>query len=125
MNRSEIAKILALAAARDLRTVGDVDVLAWHEDIGDLDFADAREAVTRHYRESTDRLMPAHVRRLVKLVREERRRLELHEVRALPCRFEDDITRDIRVREGVAQCRDVIAAVMERLAAKRDQQQAS
>lgn len=123
MNKSEVAVLLGLAAARDQRTVGETDVLAWHEDVGDLDFADAREALRRHYRESTDRIMPAHVRRLTRLVRDEQRRLAgQHEVRALPSRFEDDITRNLRVREGVAQCRDVLAAVMARLEAGRGEE---
>lgn len=120
MNRSEVAVLLGLAAARDQRTVGDADVLAWHEDIGDLDFADARAALGRHYRESTDRIMPAHVRRLVRVMREERRgRDQPTAPRALPSRFEDDVTRNLRVKQGVAQCRDVLGPVMARLAAAR------
>lgn len=120
MTRSEVALLLGLAAARDYRTVGEVDVLAWFEDIGDLDLADAREALARHYRESTDRVMPAHIRRLVKVIRDERRRVEQHEVRAIASRFEEDVTRDLRMKQGMAQCRDVVGAVMERLAAGRD-----
>lgn len=120
MNRSEIAVLLALAAGRDQRTVGESDVLAWHEDVGDLEFADARAALGRHYRESTDRIMPAHVRRLVRVIREERRGHEQpSEPRALPSRFEDDITRTVRVKEGIAQCREVLGPVMARIAAAR------
>jgi hypothetical protein len=124
MTRGDIARVLAAAAARDNRSVGDADILAWHQDIGDLEFTDALEAVSMHYRESTDRIMPAHVRQLAKRIRDERRRVEQHhEVRALPSRFEDDVTRNVRVREGVAQCRDVIAAVMARLEANRTEHQ--
>jgi hypothetical protein len=87
MTRSEIALLLSAIAGRDQRTIGETDVLAWHEDLGDLDYADARAAVARHFRESTDRIMPAHVRRLVRLIRDERRRGEV--VRSLPpSRFE-------------------------------------
>jgi hypothetical protein len=74
MTRSEIALLLGYIAARDRRTVGETDVLAWHEDLGDLDAPDTREAVRRHFRESTDYLMPAHIRRLVRLIRDERRK---------------------------------------------------
>jgi hypothetical protein len=126
MTHGDVARILAAAAARDSRSVGDADILAWHEDIGDLAFTDALEAVSAHYRESTDRIMPAHVRQLAKRIRDERRRVEQHhEVRALPSRFEDDVTRNLRVKEGVAQCRDVLSAVMARLEAARGDDQAN
>lgn len=61
MTKSEVALILAKAAAFDARTVGEADIEAWHECIGDLDFTDAMEAVTSHYRHSSDRLMPSHL----------------------------------------------------------------
>lgn len=110
MNHSEVAKLLGLAAARDQRTVGEADVLAWHEDIGDLDFADARVALGRHFRESTDRLMPAHIRRLVRDIRAERRRLEERSAPlALPGKLEDDPVRDERMARGAAKIRDVLA----------------
>lgn len=69
MNHDEMVDLLSLISARDNRTVGHTTVLAWLEDIGDLAFVDCREAVARHFRESTDWLMPAAVRRLVKAVR--------------------------------------------------------
>jgi hypothetical protein len=120
MNRVEVALLLTAAAARDLRTIGEADVLAWFEDIGDLDYQDCRAALRLHYRDSTERIMPAHVRRLVRQVRDERRRLEgQHEVRALPSRFEDDDTRGMRIRDGVQQCRDVLTEVMARLEVNR------
>lgn len=72
MTRDEVVDLLSLAAARDRRTVGKADVMAWHQDIGDLPFADAREAIGIHFRESTDWLMPAHVRRIVARLRDER-----------------------------------------------------
>jgi hypothetical protein len=71
----ECAAVLAAAALRDNRTVGPADVLAWLQDIGDLDPADALAAVSRHYRETTERLMPAHVRRIATELGRERRRI--------------------------------------------------
>lgn len=65
MTPAEVSQVLAAAAMRDNRTVGPADVLAWLQDIGDLDPADALAAVSVHYREHTERLMPAHVRRIV------------------------------------------------------------
>jgi hypothetical protein len=117
----DVVDVLTKAAAFDQRTVGRADVLAWHEVIGRLDRDDALAAVTRHYTESRDRVMPADVVRLARVVREDRRRLEARsEALALPSRYEDDVTRDIRIKEGVAQCRDVLAAIMARLQAKRE-----
>jgi hypothetical protein len=72
MTPDEVLDLLTLIAVRDNRTVGRTTAVVWHEDIGDLAFADCREAVGRHFRESTDWLMPATVRRLVKAIRAER-----------------------------------------------------
>lgn len=72
MTPAETARVLAKAAAFDARTIGEADVLAWHEAIGDLAFADSLEAVTLHYRATGDRLMPADVRDHAKRIRMER-----------------------------------------------------
>lgn len=74
MTPGDVARVLTAAAARDGRTIGDADVLAWHQDIGDLEYADALEAVSRHYQHTTDRLMPAHLRQLAGDIDRERRR---------------------------------------------------
>lgn len=107
MNRSEIALLLGAVAARDRRTIGETDVLAWHEDLGDLGFDEARAAVSRHFRESTDYLMPAHIRQHVKVIRAEQRKAA--EVRELPSRFETDDERDERIRRNVAKIRELLA----------------
>ncbi|WP_018908771.1 hypothetical protein [Salinispora arenicola] len=112
MNKAETALILAAAAARDLRTVGDADVLAWHEDLGDITYPEAREALRRHYRDSTDRIMPAHIRHHTRTIRDEHRRQVAHQVRALPSRYEDDTTRDARAARGAELCRQAIAAAL-------------
>jgi len=67
-------EVLAKAAAFDSRTVGEGDILAWAEAIGDLDIDDALAAVTRHYRDSADWLKPVHVRRHVQAIARERAR---------------------------------------------------
>lgn len=69
MTDEEIIDLLTTAAAFDRRTVGDADVIAWRAAVGDLDFPDAQLAVTQHYTNSTDWLMPAHVRTRVKAIR--------------------------------------------------------
>lgn len=72
MNRSETALMLAQMQAYDQRTVGESDVIAWHALLSDAPFEDCQEAIRRHYAEQTDRIMPAHVRRLVRDMHTER-----------------------------------------------------
>lgn len=69
MTIEEVIDLLATAAAYDRRTVGEADVVAWHRAVADLDFLDAQDAVVGHYTETTDWLMPAHVRKRVKDIR--------------------------------------------------------
>ncbi|MFG2412331.1 zinc finger domain-containing protein [Streptomyces goshikiensis] len=47
----EIGMLLGLAAARDQRTVGDADNLAWHDDLNTagISYDDAKAAITRFY----------------------------------------------------------------------------
>lgn len=122
MNRAETARVLAKAAAYDQRTVGEADVLAWHEILERVDLTDALDAVRRHYTASVERIMPADVVRLARDARRDRERAQpdAHaEVLALPSRYEPDIARDIRVREGVARCRDVMTPIWDALRARR------
>lgn len=72
MNDDQIGQLLQGMAARDRRTCGVADVIAWVEDIGDLKYADAHEAMKRHYATSDDWLMAKHIRAGVKAIREDR-----------------------------------------------------
>ena len=73
MNHSETAILLAKICAYDRRTVGRADVQAWTESLDEhMSLQDAMEAVTRHFRESTDWLMPVHVIRKVAEIRKGR-----------------------------------------------------
>lgn len=72
MNLGETAQALALAQAYDRRTVGEMDVRAWHALLADAPAADVMEAVRRHYAEQTDWIMPAHIRRMVRDIARER-----------------------------------------------------
>lgn len=76
MNLTETTHALALVQAFDQRTVGEADVIAWQSVLADLDRDDVEAAVKRHYAEQTDRIMPAHIRRLVAQIELERRRAE-------------------------------------------------
>lgn len=72
MTRDEVIDLLSLAAGYDRRKAGHTDIDAWHLAVGDLRLDDARLAVVGHYRETTDWLMPAHVRQRVKAIRSAR-----------------------------------------------------
>ncbi|MET0416032.1 MAG: hypothetical protein ABW022_08430 [Actinoplanes sp.] len=122
MNPGEMARLLAACAMYDYRPVEKPDVAAWMNVIGDLDYDDAMEAVRLHYGQSTERMMPAHVRAGVKAVRDERRRLEPSDARALPSPFEEDLGRDMRAARGAATVRQVLAQITDHLADKTDRQ---
>lgn len=122
MTPAEVARLLSKASAFDQRTIGELDVAAWHEILVRVDLADALAAVTRHYTETRERLMPADVVRHARSIREDRRGKETDshpEMLALPSRFETDEERNVRIKAGVSQCRDVLQPVMDMLAAKR------
>lgn len=74
MRIQDTAAVLAKAAIFDFRTVGEADIMAWHEIVGELDVTDALQAVTRWYRDRSDRLMPSHLIEAVALVRSDRRK---------------------------------------------------
>lgn len=76
MNLTEAANILGLAATYDRRTIGDAEIVAWQAALSDVEFTDAQAAIVAHYRDSTDWLMPAHVRRGAERIDRERRRGE-------------------------------------------------
>ncbi len=110
MNLAEAAAVLAKAAAFDRRTVGEADILAWHEVLADIEFADALVAVAKHYAENTDRIMPAHVRRLaIEIDRGRRKAMREAYEREAQLAIEADPTRRDRsdvVREVIAKLRD-------------------
>jgi hypothetical protein len=65
VTRAETAAVLTLAATFDRRSVGDADVLAWHDVLADITLEEARDAVKAHYARSREWLMPADVRAFV------------------------------------------------------------
>lgn len=78
MLKSEVADLLALAAATDNRKVGQADVEAWHavltQALGErLRFDDARFALLEHYGSSREYLMPVAIVEFVKKLRRTRR----------------------------------------------------
>ena len=79
MTRSETAALLAFCAAYDQRTIGEADVLAWHEALDspwvpNIDIDEAQAAVIAHYRETPQRITVADVLKRVKTDRADRYR---------------------------------------------------
>ena len=72
MNAIEAGKLLAFAALYDNRIASDPDVMAWLKAIGDLPYDDSETAIAGHYGETTERIMPGHVRTRVKAIRADR-----------------------------------------------------
>lgn len=66
MKPSEAAQVLSKIQAFDRRTVGEADILAWAEALTQrrLSVEECLAAVTKHYAESTDFAMPAHIIRI-------------------------------------------------------------
>jgi hypothetical protein len=87
---SDTADLLGLAAFYDNRTVDASVIAAWHDALGDLDRDDAITAVRAHYSESTDWLMPAHVRTRVRKIRADRA-VSLDQVQPPPDLDPDDV----------------------------------
>lgn len=69
MNAVEAAALLVTCAAYDNRKASDEANDAWATALYDITLEDGVKAVHVHYRESTDRIMPAHVRRIVSRVK--------------------------------------------------------
>ena len=88
MNAEETGHVLAKCASYDRRKIGDADVLAWYQAIGDLACDDCIAAVIAHYSDTTDWIMPAHIRRRVYAIRN--KRLQDTELPAPPPELLDD-----------------------------------
>lgn len=72
MNTTEVSALVAVCASFDNRKPSVEMVQAWTAAIGDLDFPAARDAVVGHYQDTTDWIMPAHIRRRVRSARASR-----------------------------------------------------
>lgn len=72
MTPPQMADLLNLISSTDGRNLTQQMPSAWMDIIGDLDFTDAKAAVVKHFQQSTEWLMPAHVRKGVKSMREKR-----------------------------------------------------
>ena len=113
MNTDEIIDLLTLMASYDRRKVGEADVPAWDAAVGDLPYDDCRTAVIAHYRETADWIMPAHVRRRVLAIRNERLKAAGDLERLIPEELAD------RPLEYAKALDDLVAAVRDGQAAPK------
>lgn len=72
MTPAEAQMLLGIAASFDNRKPSEEAAIAWSHALGELPFADCRDAVVAHYRRSTDWIMPGHIITAVKQVRAKR-----------------------------------------------------
>lgn len=117
MNLAETHDLLVFVAMFDNRRFDDANVAAWQLILADLPSVECHTAVSRHFATSTEYLMPAHIRTLVKVIRDEQRPKSAPI--ALPSRFEPDVERNLRIKRGVAQCREVIGPLMREIERRR------
>lgn len=74
MNIKETGMILAFVSLIDNRQVSDEAIMAWHELLMELEFEDAKKAVTNHFKESTEYIRPAHIINGARVVKMERKK---------------------------------------------------
>jgi len=72
MNAEETGRVLAKCAGYDRRKPDDAVTVAWYQALGDLGYDDCIAAVIAHYTETTDWIMPAHIRNRVREARNQR-----------------------------------------------------
>ena len=70
MNKTEVAKLLTIASSIDNRNVNEVAIEGWYAVLHTLPFEDAVNAVRQHFEDSTEYLLPAHVKAGVKRIRQ-------------------------------------------------------
>ncbi|QIS17308.1 hypothetical protein [Nocardia terpenica] len=105
MNRNQTADLLSAIASLDQRTVGETDVEAWFEILGDLHYLDAIDAVKEHYKTSIDRIRPFHVRDLVRRAANDR--IERASV-SVAYRDQREATQDERLAELLGGSRSAL-----------------
>jgi hypothetical protein len=73
VTRDEIIKLLQIAAAYDNRTIADAATHAWADAAHRCrwTYPEAADAIKAHYAEATEFVMPAHVTRRIRAVRQD------------------------------------------------------
>lgn len=74
MDIKQTGMVLAFISLIDNRAVSEESILAWHELLRDVEFEHAKDAVTHHFRTSTDYIRPAHIIQGARLIKMERKK---------------------------------------------------
>jgi hypothetical protein len=74
MNKLEISKLLTVVSTYDNRKIATETVEAWFLVLGDISFEEASEAIVMHFKDSTNWLLPAHIRTNVRIIRDRKER---------------------------------------------------
>lgn len=72
MTAQEAENLINLMALWDNRKTDEADIIGWLKVIGDLRYEDCEQAIITHYKTSTDRIKPAHIREEVTRIRNDR-----------------------------------------------------
>ena len=74
MNIKETGMVLAFVSLIDNRAVSEESILAWHELLKEVEFEDAKDAVTDHFKTSTEYIRPAHIIQGARMVKMDRKK---------------------------------------------------
>ena len=66
--------VLAFVSLIDNRAVSEESILAWHELLKEVEFEDAKDAVTDHFKTSTEYIRPAHIIQGARMVKMDRKK---------------------------------------------------
>ncbi|MDN5604754.1 MAG: hypothetical protein L0G59_04965 [Kocuria sp.] len=72
MRLSETGELLSLISAYDNRNFNKETTAAWYDLLGPYTLAEAKHAVKKHFYESAEYLMPAHIVKIIKAERKAR-----------------------------------------------------
>jgi hypothetical protein len=74
LNIKETGMVLAFVSLIDNRAVSEESILAWHELLKEVEFEDAKDAVTDHFKTSTEYIRPAHIIQGARMVKMDRKK---------------------------------------------------
>lgn len=74
MNISETGMLLAKIALIENRPATNETIMAWAEILDRVDLSDALEALKKHYQQSTEAVKPAHIIRLAREIKDEKKK---------------------------------------------------
>lgn len=120
MQEQEAFQLLTLASARDGRRVSREQAMVWASDLDGMTMQEAVDAMTTHFRASTEWLLPAHLWQIVKRKRGEAARIQVADGWLLAAREEDPNLDERRWWWKLSRRHDVSVAVREYAARKAE-----